>query len=444
MSVLSSPVRRVLGDKDPNAPLQILSPNKTKVGTQDGSPIHNRSDLKRPASPTSYHITSPRAGQKRRLEEISLQPPSDPQSSPASLLQSSSQKTDMLNDSISQTSSSPQRTDPGKRSTPKPIWNSSFQASQEESQKFEQQFVIHDEMSQRALDSMHEVTMPDNASQSSQPKPTLATEASQLSLSMSSLIDFEGEEMEMIDEPDVVVNQKQTAQTQEDARKEMLLEKAETLRTRLQLAIYKIKSNQITTPFSRLQTPKQRSTSPESAFASSSPRSSSTVRAPSRLHRSVLTPETKVALARARATMETKPAVRSLSSIPVPTIMPTEYSARWMDDTNGSKQLSQSSQTLALPSSPPVVEDDGHGADSGAEVFEPQTPNQPSKLRCSQSSPSDCGSDPPTGQKDTVQNHLLRHGGLTSSVVKGEAANGLLELMRGVGTTSGGSGMCGI
>ena len=41
---------------------------------------------------------------------------------------------------------------------------------------------------------------------------------------MSSLIDFEGEEMEMIDEPDVVVNQKQTAQTQEDARKEMLLE----------------------------------------------------------------------------------------------------------------------------------------------------------------------------------------------------------------------------
>ena len=154
MSVLSSPVRRVLGDKDPNAPLQILSPNKTKVGTQDGSPIHNRSDLKRPASPTSYHITSPRAGQKRRLEEISLQPPSDPQSSPASLLQSSSQKTDMLNDSISQTSSSPQRTDPGKRSTPKPIWNSSFQASQEESQKFEQQFVIHDEMSQRALDSM--------------------------------------------------------------------------------------------------------------------------------------------------------------------------------------------------------------------------------------------------------------------------------------------------
>ena len=168
------------------------------------------------------------------------------------------------------------------------------------------------------------------------------------------------------------------------------------------------------------------------------------MRAPSRLHRSVLTPETKVALARARATMETKPAVRSLSSIPVPTIMPTEYSARWMDDTNGSKQLSQSSQTLALPSSPPVVEDDGHGADSGAEVFEPQTPNQPSKLRCSQSSPSDCGSDPPTGQKDTVQNHLLRHGGLTSSVVKGEAANGLLELMRGVGTTSGGSGMCGI
>lgn len=142
--------------------------------------------------------------------------------------------------------------------------------------------------------------------------------------------------------------------------------------------------------------------------------------------------------------METKPTVRSLSSIPVPTIVPTGYSARWMNDTNGSKQSNQSSQTMALPSSPPVVEDDCPDADSGTKVYEPKTPNQPSKRRCSQSSPSDCDSDPPTSQKETIQSHLRRHGGLTSSVVKGEAANGLLELMRGVGTTSGGSGMCGI
>lgn len=39
---------------------------------------------------------------------------------------------------------------------------------------------------------------------------------------MSSLIDFEGEDMEMIEEPDIVVDQR--PKTQEDARKEMLLE----------------------------------------------------------------------------------------------------------------------------------------------------------------------------------------------------------------------------
>lgn len=50
----------------------------------------------------------------------------------------------------------------------------------------------------------------------------MVPEPSQLSLSMSSLIDFEGEDMEMIEEPDIVVDQR--PKTQEDARKEMLLE----------------------------------------------------------------------------------------------------------------------------------------------------------------------------------------------------------------------------
>lgn len=72
------------------------------------------------------------------------------------------------------------------------------------------------------LNLQHEVTLPEDTSQFPQLKPTMVPEPSQLSLSMSSLIDFESEDMEMIEEPDVVVDQR--PQTQEDARKEMLLE----------------------------------------------------------------------------------------------------------------------------------------------------------------------------------------------------------------------------
>lgn len=66
------------------------------------------------------------------------------------------------------------------------------------------------------------MTLPQNTSQLPQFRPNLLTEASQLSLSMSSLIDFEGDEMEVIEESEFIPDQR--PKTQEDTRKEMLVE----------------------------------------------------------------------------------------------------------------------------------------------------------------------------------------------------------------------------
>lgn len=222
-----------------------------------------------------------------------------------------------------------------------------------------------------------------------------------------------------------------------------VLQKAETLRTRLQLAIYKIQSNQISIPFARLQTPKKQSPSPEVPLISSSPRSSSTIRASS-VHQTPLTPEARVALARAKATMEAKPSVRPLSSIPVPTILPTAYSARWTDESANDRPSHDLVQPMTIPSSPPLTQTDDNGLLPPSQDLGPKTPLHVPHGVEYLDSPSDLDTCPNTGQKDSVQNHLLRHGGLTSSVVKGEAANGLLELMRGTVATSGGSGMCGL
>ena len=58
-------------------------------------------------------------------------------------------------------------------------------------------------------------------------RPNLNKEPSQVSLDMSSLIDFEnlssqGDDMQMLEEPQVVKDQR--PKTEEDTRKEMLLE----------------------------------------------------------------------------------------------------------------------------------------------------------------------------------------------------------------------------
>ncbi|KIV80016.1 hypothetical protein PV11_07550 [Exophiala sideris] len=421
MSAVTSPARRVLGEKDPNTLLaQIQSPKKARLDIEFASP---RSLKPRHAS------GSPHAGQKRKIHQVEDEEAAESQNSNA--LQILSHRTDILSDEEPSMHEEGFYTSMAEiKSTPNTLLTS-FRASQEEHPQLEAEFVILDEPSQQTLDKMHAVSFTQTTSQLVPSlRPDLVKEPSQLSLSMSSLIDFDnnlssqGDDMQMLEEP------VQGHNSEKDTRKQMLLEKAETLRTRLQLAFFKVETNQISKPFARLQVPKARSSSPDLARSSSS---SSTLR-PRSVHQqaNTMSPETRVAIARARATMGPKPTVRPLSSLPVPNIAPTAFSARWND-----VQQSQDSQGIPayMPSSPPLSNAGDVEIDEPINriILEPRTPVQHSSPGGAQLGRSRVQTE--------VQYGRFRPGGLTSSVIKGEAANSLLQLVRG---GSGGVGMCGL
>ena len=178
-------------------------------------------------------------------------------------------------------------------------------------------------------------------------KPSLLKEASGISVSMSSLIDFDGEEQPPFQsrpEPQLPLTQpqfnsepeiKQQEAEPEDRnpRKSSLDTAASRLRARLQLALFKVQSNQITTPFSRLAPPsKSKSPSPLAKAYLSSPMSSppAALRSASRY---VNSPESRIAIARAKAAMQRKPSMKPLEAIAMPNIRPTAFSARWQQAT---------------------------------------------------------------------------------------------------------------
>ncbi|ETI28673.1 hypothetical protein G647_01124 [Cladophialophora carrionii CBS 160.54] len=430
MTTAASPTRRVLGPKDPNAPLQQLSKPSCR-GLQAADPVSRRD------SPARSPLTSPRAGQKRKLQEVYESAQADSQE--AISVHTLSQVTEMQSDALSEIEHSAQPSMTWSKSTLNTSF-ASFSDSHEEPSQVEAEFHIHEEPSQQTLDTMHAVSLTQNTSQLVPPlRPNLVKEASQVSLSMSSLIDFdnnrssqEDDNMQMIEELDVSV---QVAAAKEDARKEMMLERAEALRTRLQLAFYKIQTNQITTPLARLQVPNARSSSPSLPAMSSSPRSSSTVR-PDCSETTAISPESRVALARARATSGPRPAVRALSTLPIPKIAPTAFSARWNDeDSTLAESKGTETEREELPSSPPLRPVDDYpreAAEESPRLAEPRTPEH-------SSSSVICDLERDAGENEMIQGNKLRPRALTSSVVKGEAANSLLELVRAA--RSGRSGM---
>ncbi|KAH0841290.1 hypothetical protein FOPE_06318 [Fonsecaea pedrosoi] len=433
---MASPSRRVLGDKDPNAPIQHLSSKVQGRVSQLASPVAQRSSTKRPRSPEHFPSNSPRTGEKRKIGEVYGEEQAySEETVAASFL---SQTTELLSDTRSEDDEDNVQTSMAQSSSTLATAFTTFRGSQEESSLIESEFHIHDEPSQQALDKMHAVTLTQSTSQLVPPlRPSLAKEASQVSLSMSSLIDFDtnrssqDDEMQMIEEVETLA---QKPKAEEDARKQMMLEKAETLRTRLQLALYKIQTNQITKPFSRLQVPRITSLPPRLSKPSSSPQSSSTVRqtpAPE----SSADQEARVAVARACATMGPKPAVKQLSSLPMPEIVPTAFSARWNNEVNA-QQESQSSliQPSHVPSSPPLSQADHTPEPSFIEAN--LDAKQSTPLQLSSPAPS------PRGEDDDGRCNPLPVAGLASSVIQGEAANSLLDLVRGV--RSGGIGMCGV
>lgn len=150
-----------------------------------------------------------------------------------------------------------------------------------------------------------------------------------------------------------------------------------------------------------------------------------------------------MAIARTRATMESRPSIKPLSALPFPRITPTAFSARWNDEAAANRESQRSHmQSANIPSSPPLspVNENADGyanVSSNRLVAEPRTPIQLSSPMASQTE------DEPEPATDFMWTRR-RPGGLTSSVVKGEAANSLLQLVRGDSARSGGMGMCGL
>jgi hypothetical protein len=127
--------------------------------------------------------------------------------------------------------------------------------------------------------------------------------------------------------------------------------------------------------------------------------------------------------------MQAKNPVRTLEELPMPSIRPTMFSARVMD--HGPVTAPEQ-----IPSSPPL----SNGSRSGKDGYE-VTSTPPSKNTVSRANPltpmqlSSPPGSPVTARKLTTVEKLkeekrdLREKILTSSGVKGDAANSLLELM---------------
>ena len=155
MAALPSPARRVLGDKTPNASMkrhgrepipkqQFDDLMRDEPGTLSGHVVEMKARLK----------VTPRAGQKRRIQEVDGTHDHDHErqgrdragsTSPLPLLptepNSEADETDFLSTSQAKTTTSS-------------TLSTSFHTSQEPLLPAEEQFDIQDEMSQRTLDKI--------------------------------------------------------------------------------------------------------------------------------------------------------------------------------------------------------------------------------------------------------------------------------------------------
>lgn len=165
------------------------------------------------------------------------------------------------------------------------------------------------------------------------------------------------------------------------------------LRIRLQLAAYKVKTNQTKTPFFWLHGPRP---SPERQ------------RMPL-----IKREEGVISAARRQAIGQLKSAVRNLNSLPLPTIVPTAYSARYMAPARE-----------GIPSSPPASTSSEDLSISGANTL---TPGDYPRAR---RSPMQLSSPTPSQADSAALERMSSNGDVTSGVVKTEAANGLLDLIR--------------
>lgn len=432
-----SPARRVLGDKDRNAHLNIRSPKGTLPKTM--SPPFNAVTTNK-TSGTTQLSSSPRAGSKRKIAEVDDAERVEPDH------HEDSQRTQLLSDSecgddrVEHPTSNAQ--------TSYETAETSFNASQN---ALEPQFELQqEEMSQRTLDKLNDVPMPQNTAQLPPSRLGLLRETSAGSVGLSSFINFEGvastqgsDAMQVLEPVDKeqkkepgIQNEKKVESPGAVARKRMLDEKAAELRTRLQLALYKVETRQTSQPFSRLKTPKrqrERSISPPTVWMPtlSTPQlSSSTIRQPSSARtiaptyqddRSNDSAEAHIAAMRVQAANQPKPTVRNLNSLPVPQLDPSLMGQGASFESNRTQQIQEddSQGTQHFPSSPPLSR-------------QPSTSIEEQLLSGIQQAAEkgkDGGaqqlSSPPISERGVVE------AGRRKTVSQGEAASGLVQLMTG-------------
>ena len=144
---MSSPARRVLGSKNPNAPLQQQPSKPQNRNYQTASPASARVSTKRPLSPA----TSLRIGQKRKIEILDEGEQGNSQEAISAY--PLSQATDLMSD----VASDHEEVNPPLLTHSKSTLNtisSSFCDSQEETARIEPEFHILEEPSQQTLDTM--------------------------------------------------------------------------------------------------------------------------------------------------------------------------------------------------------------------------------------------------------------------------------------------------
>ncbi|KAI9812193.1 MAG: hypothetical protein M1827_004859 [Pycnora praestabilis] len=200
--------------------------------------------------------------------------------------------------------------------------------------------------------------------------------------SLSSLIDFnQGEVSERSESMDLLPSV--------PAAQLAAASHAEALRLRLRVAMFKVRTNQTNIPLSQLQISSRQPTQ--------TPRTHDSARSRS------ITPKASVPALNARATSKL---------LPAPVLVPTAYSASHVTE-------------AYIPSSPPEPAPSKHYTEENKTQAEFATLVVPRRRQAR--SPTQLSSPPDSQERE---DRLVREDvNLTSSVVKGRAANGLLKLM---------------
>ncbi|KAF2183238.1 hypothetical protein K469DRAFT_711222 [Zopfia rhizophila CBS 207.26] len=201
--------------------------------------------------------------------------------------------------------------------------------------------------------------------------------------------------------------------------------KAEKLRLRLQFALYKVRTNQTQTPLAELALPTPEST-PSLPSLNASTATTITSSAPSStqpIPDITVSPTLRESVTHVVANIDSSAHYPKLAGGPV--LLPTAYSSRMIHDYH-------------VPSSPPVL----HSATVSPERLMSPTCVQAeqdfrtpvAKRRRAEEDEEEIDGEREGGVEERLQRlreKRFEEGDLTSSVVKGRAASGLLELMRG-------------